>query len=66
MTPQLPHFRHFFAAVSYEKVTKNGAAVTSLRSFLFCEDFSRKKGIKKGVDETHHSWISHIPRPMND
>ena len=30
----------FFAAGSWEKYTKNGAAVTSLRFFLFCDDFS--------------------------
>ena len=30
----------FFAAGSWEKGTKNGAAVTSLRYFLFSEDFS--------------------------
>ena len=41
MTSQLPRFRGgFFAAGSWEKDTKNGAAVTSLRSFLFRDDFS--------------------------
>ena len=29
----------FFSAASSKKNTKNGAAVTSLRSFLFCDDF---------------------------
>ena len=30
----------FFVAGSWEKDTKNGAAVTSLRSFLFRDDFN--------------------------
>ena len=29
----------FFAAGSWEKDTEKGAAVTSLTSFLFCDDF---------------------------
>ena len=32
-------FSVFFAAGSWEKDTKNRAAVTSLSSFLFCDDF---------------------------
>ena len=40
MTSQLPRFWCFFAADSWEKDTQNGAAVTSLRSFLFCDYFS--------------------------
>ena len=39
MTSQLPHVWCFFAAGSWEKDNENGAAVTSLRSFLFCDDF---------------------------
>ena len=39
MTSQLPRFWCFFAAASWEKETENGAAVTSLRSFLFRDDF---------------------------
>ena len=31
----------FFAAGSWEKETENGAAVTSLSSFLFRDDFSK-------------------------
>ena len=37
---QLPHFWCFFSAGRWEKYTENGAAVTSLRSFLFRDDFS--------------------------
>ena len=33
----------FFAAGSWEKDTKNGAAVTSLRSFLFRDNFRKWK-----------------------
>ena len=33
-------FSVFFAAGSWEKDTENGAAVISLRSFLFRDDFS--------------------------
>ena len=40
MTSQLPRFRCFFAAGSWERNTENGAAVTSLRSFLFLDNFS--------------------------
>ena len=40
MTSQLLCFRWFFSASSWEKDTKNGAAVTSLRSFLFRDDFN--------------------------
>ena len=40
MTSQLPRFWCFFAADSWEKDTKNWAAVTSLRFFLFRDDFS--------------------------
>ena len=40
MASQLPRFWCFFATGSWEKDTKNKAAVTSLRSFLFCDDFS--------------------------
>ena len=42
MTSQLPHFR-FFAANSWEKDTKNGAAVISVRSLLFRDDFNTTK-----------------------
>ena len=41
MTSQLPLFSVFFSAASSKKNhTKSGAAVTSLRSFLFHDDFS--------------------------
>ena len=40
MTSQLPRFwRVFFAAGAAEKYTENRTAVTSLRSFLFCDNF---------------------------
>ena len=40
MTSQLPRFQYlFFTAGSLEKDTKNGAAVMSLRFFLFHDDF---------------------------
>ena len=39
---QVHRFRcHFFTAGSWEKDTQNMATVTSLRSFLFCDDFSK-------------------------
>ena len=37
----------FFAAGSLEKDSENGAAVTSLRSFLFCDNFSKDWRLKK-------------------
>ena len=40
MASQLLRFLCFFAAVSWEKDTKNGAAVTSLRPFLFRDEFN--------------------------
>ena len=39
---QLLRFGGFFAAGSWEKDTKNKAAVTSLRSILFRDNFSKK------------------------
>ena len=39
MTSQLPCFGCLFLSCQQQKNTKNGAAVTSLRSFLFHEDF---------------------------
>ena len=35
-----PFFGVFFSAASSKKNTVNGAAVTSLRSFLFLDDFN--------------------------
>ena len=40
MTSQLPCFRCLFLSCQQQKNIENGAAVTSLRSFLFREDFS--------------------------
>ena len=40
MTSQLPLFRCLFLSCQQQKNTKNKAAETSLRSFLFCDDFS--------------------------
>ena len=37
-----PFIVFFFAAGSWEKDTENGAAVMSLRSYLFCDGFSTK------------------------
>ena len=39
MTSQLPRFRCLFLSCQQQKNTKNGAVVTSLRSFLFHDDF---------------------------
>ena len=39
MKSKLPRFRSLFLSCQQQKNTKNGAAVTSLRSFLFHEDF---------------------------
>ena len=40
MTSQLPCFRCLFLRCQQQKTTENGAAVTSLKSFLFCDNFS--------------------------
>ena len=40
MTSQLPRFCCLLLLPVEKKDTKNGAAVTSLRPFLFCEDFN--------------------------
>ena len=41
MASQLSYFQWgFFDAGSWEKDTENGAAVTSLRSFLFRDNFN--------------------------
>ena len=42
MTSQLPRFQCLFLSCQQQKNTKNGAAVMSLRSFLFRDDFSHK------------------------
>ena len=43
MTSQLPRFQWVFLLLAAEKKTpKTGSAVTSLRSFLFRDDFSPK------------------------
>ena len=58
MTSQLPRFRCIFLICQQQKNTKNGAAVTSLRSFLFCDDFIQnclafvKKTILEGSLQT--------------
>ena len=46
MTSQLPRFRSFSQLRAAKKPTENGAAVTSLRSFLFRDDFNDKLKIK--------------------
>ena len=40
MTSQLPHFRCLVLSCKQQQTTENGAAVTSLGSFLFRDDFS--------------------------
>ena len=40
MTSQLPRFWCLFLSCQQQKNTENGAAVTSLRSFLFHDDFT--------------------------
>ena len=55
MTSQLLRFRCFFAAGSWGKDTKNGAAMTSLRSFLFRDDFSM---INKYSSKIYITYIS--------
>ena len=42
MTSQLPRFWCLFLSCQQQTNTKNGAAVMSLRSFLFRDDFSHK------------------------
>ena len=41
MTSQLPSFWCLFVAGSWEKDIQNRAAVTSLRSFLFRDEFNK-------------------------
>ena len=50
MTSQLPGFWCLFLSCQQQKNTKNRAAVTSLRSFLFCDDFSLLFNIQNGRD----------------
>ena len=45
MTSQLPRFQCLFLGYQQQKKTKNRAAVTSLRSFLFHDNFKCKRGI---------------------
>ena len=45
MMSQLPCFRCLFVSCQQQKNTKNGAAVTSLRSFLFPDDFNKVKNV---------------------
>ena len=47
MTSQLLRFRSLFLSCQQQKNNKNGAAVTSLRSFLFRDNFSQT------IDDTH-------------
>ena len=59
----------FLVAGNWEKDTKNGAAVKSLKSFLFCNDFNmgdtymRKIGKKNGrLFATHSFNISRLKK----
>ena len=47
MTLQLSAFWCFFAAGSWEKDTENRAAVTSLRFFLFRDDFNTEERLQE-------------------
>ena len=58
MTSQLSRFWCFFAAGSWEKDIKNGAAVTSLRSFLFCDDFSGNKPFNFSYLDISHKLLT--------
>ena len=53
-----PFLVGFFAAGSWEKNIENGAAVTSLRSFLFHDDFPIEKLGGKKLKMWHFSTIS--------
>ena len=44
----------FFAAGNWEKDTKNEAAVTSIRSYLFCDDF---RHLYKVIAESVERWV---------
>ena len=44
MTSQLPHFWSLFLSYQQQKNIENGAALTSLRSFLFRDDFNKGHG----------------------
>ena len=59
MTSQLPSFRCFFLLLAArEKDTKNGAAVTSLRSFLFRYDFSGNKPFNFSYLDISHKLLT--------
>ena len=58
MTSQLPRFWWvFFAAGSCEKDTKSGAAVTSLRLFLFRDDFTKPMNPLEQLCFGNLAWI---------
>ena len=64
MTPQLPYFGCFFAAGSWEKDIENGAAVMSLRSFLFHDDFNfvhLTELFTTGITILFNQWAISLP-----
>ena len=66
MTSQLPRFWCYFAVGSWKKDTENGAAVTSLRFFLFRDDFSFfTKNRLKDISTLDFSTPSSNPGPFN-
>ena len=52
MTSQLPRFWCLFlSSQQQKKTTENGAAVTSLRSFLFRDDFRSELVVNRNENE---------------
>ena len=60
MTSQLPCFQCLFLSCQQQKnPTKNRAAVTSLRSFLFLDNFSKNIFLFKELKERHIFLLLH-------
>ena len=60
MTLELPRFLCFFGCWQLRKDTENGAAVTSLRSFLFRNDFRRSEMNVEVCEEFSHVFRKHV------
>ena len=66
MMSQLPRFRCLYLSCQQQKNTKNGAAVTSLMSFVFCDDFSNvaRGGVPPppvGAFYSTKIWVGNCP-----
>ena len=57
MTSHLPRFRCLFLSYQLQKKTENGAAVTSLRPFLFRDDFTKPMNPLEQLCFGNLAWI---------